>query len=255
MLHRGLLIVALTLSGAGIAQAQESDDELARNHFLAGRSYYSQSRFEEAVREFEEAYRLSPRPPLLLNISRAAERAEDLERAIEALEQYLAVTEDPPDQRAQQQRIQSLRARLEAARSPEPDGSPETDSAGAEETAAGIEPEETDESLSGLMVGGLASFGVALASVAVLGATGAMAEVHYTRLEEECGAGACTPNLASVRDEGETFATVSTAFTFVAIGTAILGGVLVLVDVLNGSSSSDAQTVRLGPEGNLEVRF
>jgi hypothetical protein len=96
---------------------------------------------------------------------------------------------------------------------------------------------------------------VALVSVAIFATTGGLAEVNYSRLEEECGTGGCPPNLASVRDEGETLATVSTAFTFVAIGTGILGGVLVLVDLLGGSSDSDDDMVGLGPRGELEVRF
>jgi len=50
---------------------------MARNHFEAGRTYFERARYEDAHREFAEAYRLSQRPTLLLNMSRAREAAGD----------------------------------------------------------------------------------------------------------------------------------------------------------------------------------
>lgn len=61
----------------------------ARQHFLAGQDYYSQGRYQKAIEEFDEAYRLDPRPLLLYNIAQTWEKLGDLEKAIEFLKKYL----------------------------------------------------------------------------------------------------------------------------------------------------------------------
>jgi tetratricopeptide (TPR) repeat protein len=85
----GALLLAL-LIGAAPASAQ-SDDERARFHFQAGRSYFEQGRYEESVREWSEAYRLSDRHVLLINIANAQERLFRFNDAIRSLQRYLQV--------------------------------------------------------------------------------------------------------------------------------------------------------------------
>ncbi|HKU40364.1 MAG TPA: tetratricopeptide repeat protein, partial [Polyangiales bacterium] len=97
-----LCIVACGILGTALtdrtARAQ-SDDERARTHFEAGRSYYDQARYVEAAREFQASYDLSPHPELLLNISQAQERALNYDGAIEAAQRYLTTSPKAADRK------------------------------------------------------------------------------------------------------------------------------------------------------------
>lgn len=91
---RLLLLLAPVLLSALVtpttAEAQ-SDDERGRFHFQAGRSYFEQGRYEDAVREWQESYQLSGRHTLLRNIAEAQERVFQFREAIASLRQYLEV--------------------------------------------------------------------------------------------------------------------------------------------------------------------
>ncbi len=84
----------------------------AKQHFLAGQDYYSQGRYDKAIDEFEEAYRLDPRPLLLFNIAQSHEKLGNLEEAVEYLEKFLR--EDPEsEQRASlESKIKNLKSRI-----------------------------------------------------------------------------------------------------------------------------------------------
>ncbi|MCS6857156.1 MAG: tetratricopeptide repeat protein [Sandaracinaceae bacterium] len=91
-----------------------AQDEEARRRFLEGRSAYEAGNYEEALRLFEEAYRLSPRPALLYNIGQAADRLRFDERALQAFEAYLEVSpQDAPNRAEVEKRIPYLRRRIE----------------------------------------------------------------------------------------------------------------------------------------------
>jgi tetratricopeptide (TPR) repeat protein len=75
------------IGGAPVARAQPTP---AKIHYEAGAQHYARGRYVEAIREFEEAYRLSSAAALLYNISQAYERLGDLVRAREYLQRYLA---------------------------------------------------------------------------------------------------------------------------------------------------------------------
>ena len=97
------------------ASAQEDDDARARRHFASGESYYEEGAYEDAVREFTQAYRLSHRPALLFNLYTAEERFGRLSDAATHLEQYLR--EMPPDLENRgllESRLVNLRARITA---------------------------------------------------------------------------------------------------------------------------------------------
>ncbi len=83
------LAVAALLSLAASARADRADDEIARAHFATGVSYYDSGRYDSAVKEFREAYRLSHRPLLLFNIARAYEKMGDAGRASGYYRRYL----------------------------------------------------------------------------------------------------------------------------------------------------------------------
>lgn len=115
MLHRfAPLVIALALCMVVPSALAETPDELARSHFLSGQSYYRQGRYADAIREFEEAQRLSPKPHFLFNIAQAYEKWGKLERAIEYLERALQMPE-VPNKLTLQEHLRQLRQRLAAS--------------------------------------------------------------------------------------------------------------------------------------------
>src|SRR5438477_6587823 len=87
-------LVGLSFHPAG---AQSADDqEAAKAHFLAGSAYYEQANYADAVKEFNEAHRLSQRADLLYNIALCYERLEQYDKAIGALKQYLSEKQNAP---------------------------------------------------------------------------------------------------------------------------------------------------------------
>lgn len=104
--------VALWLS-ATVTHAQPTEDE-ARGHFLQGRAAFESGRYEDALTHFERSYELSGRAQLLYNIGLAQERLHRDPEALASLDRYLE-TAAPDDREAVEQRIASIRARINAA--------------------------------------------------------------------------------------------------------------------------------------------
>jgi hypothetical protein len=84
--------VLLMLAGAS-ARGDEAGD--ARSHYETGQRLYDQGRYDEAIGEFETAYRLKPHPNVLYNIAQAHERLLEYGESVKWFERYLA--EAPPD--------------------------------------------------------------------------------------------------------------------------------------------------------------
>ncbi|MEM9193274.1 MAG: tetratricopeptide repeat protein [Myxococcota bacterium] len=119
-----VFITASIVTGA-TASAQPPDrDEAARERFDTGTRLYAQGRYLEAAAAFQDAYDLSQRPLILLNLSTAYERALDLGRAANVLEHYLEVS-NPNDEAELRERLERLRA-LAASSDPPPNEPVET---------------------------------------------------------------------------------------------------------------------------------
>ena len=71
------------------------DVDIAKAHFNTGQAYYEHGRFDDAAREFEEAYRLSGKAPLLYNVGKSYDGSNDFARALDAYQRFLAAA--PPD--------------------------------------------------------------------------------------------------------------------------------------------------------------
>jgi tetratricopeptide (TPR) repeat protein len=97
-----IALAALATFG-GSARAQQTpppapagdEVDIAKAHFNTGQVYYEHGRFEDAAHEFEEAYRLSGRAPLLYNVGKSYDGANDFARALDAYQRFMAAS--PPD--------------------------------------------------------------------------------------------------------------------------------------------------------------
>lgn len=97
-----LLVLILTGAVAGVAGAQtaapsKTDLDKAKAHFKAGEAFFSAGVFDRAINEYEAAYALTMRAPLLYNLGSAYRRLgeesgklEDKRAALDFYEKYLA---------------------------------------------------------------------------------------------------------------------------------------------------------------------
>jgi hypothetical protein len=105
---RRLLLLAILLATAPARADQASD---ARAHYAAGQKLYDQGRYDEAIVEYETAYRLKPHPNVLYNIAQAHERLLEYAASVEWFERFLReAPADAPERPFVENRLRVLRA-------------------------------------------------------------------------------------------------------------------------------------------------
>ncbi|RYE84474.1 MAG: PEGA domain-containing protein, partial [Myxococcales bacterium] len=94
------LLTAVLLGSPAYAQETGEKLEQAKSLFNMGAQLYAARKYPAAIQNFEEAYRLAPRPALLFSIAQAERRhyhetlqVESLRRAIQRYRSYLAQVE------------------------------------------------------------------------------------------------------------------------------------------------------------------
>lgn len=112
MLRRTAHAFVLSLSILSLASPALAQDD-ARDLFSRGQAAYETGDYDTAVRSWERAYELDPRPLLQYNLAQAYERLGHLDRAVAAYRLYVENTpgEDPRAQNARA-RIASLEQRV-----------------------------------------------------------------------------------------------------------------------------------------------
>jgi tetratricopeptide (TPR) repeat protein len=223
------------------AQAQATDDERGRTHFEAGRSYYEQARYDDAAREFQEAFQLSGRAALLLNLSQSYERGLHFDQAIAELQHYLQMVPDAPDRKTLEERIhrlEDLRTRLQTqpqaaggqamAPQPAPGVAPAAGQPAAAEAAGPAAAEQPSHERSRLALPGWVLVGSGGAVLIGSLVTGLMADSKHSALSRDCNSSAgCTQ---SDIDSGKTLSVVSTVLMFVGVVAAGVGATLLVLD-------------------------
>jgi len=237
------LLLCLATSGWSMPSEAQSHDDDARVHFRLGRAYYESGRFQDAAREFQQAYDMSHRSELLYNVFVAWRDAGELGPAIAALRQFIAELAPQDRERFQaqlenMQRIEQQRAgsatsdtgTSDATIDGNPAAAPTND--GEQATSDGVtmppggsaSPEETTGHLAPWI---LAGAGGALAIGGVV--TGIMALSAQNDLKDRCDAsGACPPGWESTRNRGRTLAIVSDVL-LIGGGVVVAGGLLWLL--------------------------
>jgi hypothetical protein len=109
-----LLALAACAPAAARSPRDEQDDppgarstpdlESARELDQAGVRAFKEGRFADAIRFFRAAYRKGAPPSELWNIARCDERLDDAERAVHAIDEYLAQRDLPASDRADAER-------------------------------------------------------------------------------------------------------------------------------------------------------
>ncbi|MGZ3427107.1 MAG: tetratricopeptide repeat protein [Polyangia bacterium] len=104
-----VLVAAAATAGAQPAPSNGDDVDIAKAHFNTGQVNYEHGRFADAAREFEEAYRLSGKAPLLYNVGKSYDGGNDFAHALDAYQRFLAAAPaDSSDRDFAQKRIELL---------------------------------------------------------------------------------------------------------------------------------------------------
>jgi hypothetical protein len=98
MIRRGIalcVLVAFAAAEMPAYAADEPDPGAAKAHYEKAQQLYATGNYDEAIAEYNEAYRLKPHPNVLYNIAQAYERLLDYAQSVVWFERYLA--EAPKD--------------------------------------------------------------------------------------------------------------------------------------------------------------
>lgn len=244
-----LLVIAGLSSVALVARAQddgvtEDSPQLreAQARFHVAEAQFEQENFALAADTFREVYDMMEGHPrrylVLFNIGRCLEETGAYRQAAAAYRQYLeeggAQATNASDMRARAEEMERRAALTEA---------PPSTRSGETTVVAEVAPAPSGPD-EGLLFGGVATLGVAVAGFAVMGISGGMALAEDSSLASGCGATAsCRPEDVA---DADTFALVSDLGLGLGAAAAIAGTVLVILG-LTSSSGGDTAGLRVMP--------
>jgi tetratricopeptide (TPR) repeat protein len=105
-----LLIIASALLGSPAAIARPTNPAIAeaKQHFLAGTKAFDLTQYDDAIREFELAYKLAGDPVFLFNIAQAHRLAGHLDKAARFYRNYLRLSPQSPERADIEKRIAEI---------------------------------------------------------------------------------------------------------------------------------------------------
>jgi hypothetical protein len=106
-----LKAMALALLVASPALADATSE--AREHFKNGQTHYALGEFEEAAKEYREAYRFRAEPVILFNIGQACRQIRQWQQAYFYYRQYLSKKPDAPNREETESLIEQMRRRMD----------------------------------------------------------------------------------------------------------------------------------------------
>ncbi len=235
-------------------------DDRARTIYRRGDLLYNQGRYEEALVDFLESYRLSERPRILLAIANTYERLGRYRAAVSTLRQYA------PSARAEEElnireRIRSLERRLEAQEERE---------AETRDSETLPTPEESREALlyapppgsrrggGGSSVMGWVLVGTGGAAVAAGTVFAIVAQDARSEAGDLCsgagGATVCSMEAETLFERNRLFSRLTDG-ALVAGTAALLGGVILLA-LSGGEDATSERGVAVSPtQGGLNIGF
>jgi tetratricopeptide (TPR) repeat protein len=95
-----LLALLVLLAAVAHARADEPPDGDAKRHYQAGTKHFNLGEYDEAVKEYKEAYRLSEKPYLLYNIAQSYRLSGNEKEALKFYNSFLNAFPDAPNRDA-----------------------------------------------------------------------------------------------------------------------------------------------------------
>jgi tetratricopeptide (TPR) repeat protein len=269
MLSFGAILPRATAQ-TGMVDMSGMSDEQAKSHFKVGKTLYEAGRFAEAAAEFEKAYALSKKEPLLYNIYVAYRDASDLPHAIEALRSFLNSAKLEPDERVNLQarlrameeansRAEAAQAAAQAPAAPAPAPAPAPEIAApppAPVAPSAPSPAAAPEHSSSPVPYVLAIGGGTLLLGGVV--TGLVASSKIGSIEDDCKNDTCPKGygIDDKRSDARTWRTVAFVLTGAGVVTAAVGAVLLLTQDDGSESTQTSAAFDCGPTGcSVHGRF
>lgn len=240
------------LAAPAAAQDESPSEDEARHHFRLGEAQYESGHFLEAAHEFEEAYRLSQRPPLLHNIYVAYRDAGELEPAADALRRFLEVghVENATILRRRLAELERLIAERNGEAPPEEDHSdasrPRSSSEPAREHASGPSASSADGGPSPI---GWAVLGVGAAAVVAGAITGGVTLSVNDELSSSCPNRECPAGYDYESRTSTGSALALTTDILIPVGAVALATGVVLLLALHEDGDSPRAAAICGPDG------
>ena len=123
MRARVVLAVVVALAAAELPARGATSPTRAKAHYEKAQQLYATGSYDEAIAEYQEAYRLKPHPNVLYNIAQAYERLLDYAQSVVWFERYLAeAPQDAAERPIVENRLRILRnlpARISVTTIPE----------------------------------------------------------------------------------------------------------------------------------------
>ncbi|HTO97179.1 MAG TPA: hypothetical protein VMK66_09085 [Myxococcales bacterium] len=107
VLRAALLVLLLGAPALADATAE------AREHFRKAQTHYALGEFEDAAREFADAYRLREEPAILFNIGQSYRQMRKWQQAWFYYNQYLSKQPDAPNRAETESLVQQMRRRMD----------------------------------------------------------------------------------------------------------------------------------------------
>ncbi len=223
------VVIALLL-----AAAPADNSAQAREHFKAAQLHYSLGEFEEAVKDFREAYRLRQEPAILFNIAQGYRQLGKYSDAYFYYRQYLSQKADAPNRPEVDSLVEQMRRRMDDENEQkmrterDPAAVRNSESTLAAATPSGALPTASKPGAStaapsnarGLQIAGYAALGAgALAEGAAFAFHGS-AQSSADQFNRKYAAGQLTAADARLRSDAQSKGKLATA--------ALIGGALLL---------------------------
>lgn len=107
-------ILALMLIGGGVARADDTDAEAARQHYKAATGHFAVGEFSDAAAEYEAAFKLHQDPALLFNAAQSRRLAGENQKALVLYKNFLHLYPSSPNIPAVREQIDKLQEALAA---------------------------------------------------------------------------------------------------------------------------------------------
>jgi tetratricopeptide (TPR) repeat protein len=241
---RLLIIGALILFPTLARAQQQTDDELAKQYYKLGEELYTRADYEGALKQFQQAYKLSNKPALLYNMARCNESLGQHEKAIELLREYLK--SNPDNASMIEARIANLQRLVDKKQTQQPPPTSTT------VTPPPVTPEPTrptPRASHPLRWPGWIAVGVGGALLISGIALGAVAKSKASDLEKANNAHQEYSSVKGMEDTQRTYRNAAIG-TLVAGGViAVTGAVLVILDSRSAPRERRVQiTPTIGPQ-------
>jgi hypothetical protein len=237
-----VLPIASRVSAQPVQEVEMPPSEVAaRGHYLMGLEAYRGGRFDDAAREFGQAYELSHHTELLFNLFLAQRDAVHTAAAVDSLRAYIAATPDADNAELMRARLATMETQLAAEQEREREHAAivatETAASEAEASEAEEMPDEHAVAPPAPAPGPDAApwIVVGVGGALVIGAivTGALTASTYADVSNHCPDGVCPTSydLEQSRSSGTTLALTTDILGAVGAAAIAVGLVWGIVDL------------------------